>query len=114
MIRLRSWVIHQNMKKQIKERILIGRWKVALNRRLLDNTSAVGESDKNLMMGASNNVAAVKNASTNLVVRGGLNDCAAASMMGAVTILLQLRMVNYTRWIIPPSMRCQISYRRLI
>jgi hypothetical protein len=70
LIRWRSWVIYQNMKKQIKERILIGRWKVALNRRLLDNTSPVGESDKNLMMGASNNMVAVKNALTNLVVRG--------------------------------------------
>jgi hypothetical protein len=66
-----SGVIYRNMKKQIKERVLIGKWINGLNQ----------------MMRASNDTVAVENGSTDMMrggtMRGGMNDSAAASMIGA-------------------------------
>ena len=59
------------MKKWITERVSIGKWIHGLNQ----------------MMRASNNTAAVKNGSTDMMrggtMNGGTNDSAAASMIGA-------------------------------
>ncbi len=71
-----SGVMYRNMKKQIKERMLIGKWINGLNSWLLDNTAAVKndnisetenplQNDKNSaaasMMGAWKNTVAVEN-----------------------------------------------------
>jgi hypothetical protein len=95
------------MKKWIKERMSIRKWINGLNSWLLDNTAAIKndnisetenplQNDKisdtdhqlqnygstNLMMRASNDTATVENGLTDLM-RGGTNNTAAASMMGA-------------------------------
>ncbi len=59
-------VIYSNMKKRIKERVLIGKWMNELNQ----------------MMRASNDTAAVENGSADMM-RGGTNNSAAASIIGA-------------------------------
>jgi hypothetical protein len=67
----RSGVIYRNMKNQIKQRVMIGKWINGLN----------------LMMRASNNTVAVENGLIDMMrggtMRGGTNDSVAASMIGA-------------------------------
>jgi hypothetical protein len=64
-------VMYRNMKKRIKDRASIGKWINRLNQ----------------MMRASNNTAAVENGLTDMMrgesMRGGTNDSASASMIGA-------------------------------
>jgi hypothetical protein len=90
------------MKKRIKERVLIGKWINGLNQ----------------MMRASNDTAAVENGLTDMMrggmIRGGTNNSAAASMIGAGNDTAAVENDGYPRPMIHCRTRQLISCRILV